>query len=78
MGTLCESETSLNTVVHENVKVYMSTFESNVELSKIFKIDFFNCFGTVSRFASIADLCFNLSKNVTQLAVSKVQDSSYT
>ncbi len=25
-GTLCGSETSLNTVVHENVKVYMNQF----------------------------------------------------
>ncbi len=44
----------------------MSTFESNIELSKFFKIGFFNHFGTVSRHASIADLHFNLSKNVTQ------------
>ncbi len=56
----------------------MSTFESNIELSKFFKIGFF-CyrFDTISRYASIADLRFNLSKNVTLLAASKVQGSSH-
>ncbi len=56
----------------------MSTFESNIELSKFFKIDFFNSFGTVTRYAQPADLRFNLSKNVIQLAVSKVQGSNHT
>ncbi len=55
----------------------MSTFESNIELSKFFKIDFFDRFGTASRYASIADLRFNLSKNVMQLAASKAQGSSH-
>ncbi len=57
---------------------YMSTFESNIELSKFFKINFLYRFGKVSRNVSISNcLRFNLSKNVTQLAASKVQGSSH-
>ncbi len=40
----------------------MGTFESNIELSKFFKIVFPYRFGTVSWYAWIADLRFNLSK----------------
>ncbi len=55
----------------------MSTFKSAIELSKIFKISFFYCVSKVSIYTSIVNLRFNLPKNVTQLAMSKVQGSSH-
>ncbi len=55
----------------------MSTFESNIEVSKFFKINFLYRFSTVRRYKSIANLRFNLPKNVRQLATSKVQGSSH-